>query len=127
MAKSSNKLNILYGEGDADVLAEQAKIIANAGHQVKTAEGRKGVLEALKAGGFDLLILGPTLSRDDRHHLPYMAKKHHQGTRVLVMHTDGSRHPYVDANLDTGCSMESLIEKIASTFGVKAAAAGAGR
>src|SRR5438105_9364502 len=127
MAKSSNKLNILYGEGDVEVLSEQAKVIANAGHQVKTAEGRKGVLEALKAGSFDLLILGPTLSRDDRHHLPYMAKKHHQGTRVLVMHTDGSRHPYVDANLDTGCSMESLVEKIAFTFGVKAAAATAGR
>ncbi|HZQ67055.1 MAG TPA: hypothetical protein VFA68_00940 [Terriglobales bacterium] len=123
MAKSSNKLNILYGEGDADVLAEQAKTIAQAGHQVKTAEGRKGVLEALKAGSFDLLILGPTLSRDDRHHLPYMAKKFHPGTRVLVMHTDGSRHPYVDANLDTGCSMESLVEKIAGSFASSAVAA----
>jgi hypothetical protein len=94
---------------------------------VKTAEGRKGVLEALKAGGFDLLVLGPTLSRDDRHHLPYMAKKFHEDTRVLVMHTDGSRHPYVDAFVDTGSSMESLLEKIASTFGLKTAAAAAGK
>jgi DNA-binding NtrC family response regulator len=126
MPKSS-KLNILYGEGDADVLAEQSAIIAKAGHSVKTAEGRKGVLEALKAGGFDLLVLGPTLSRDDRHHLPYMAKKFHEDTRVLVMHTDGSRHPYVDAFVDTGSSMESLLEKIASTFGLKTAAAAAGK
>ena len=126
MAKSS-KLNILYGEGDGDVLAEQAKVIAQAGHQVKTAEGRKGVLEALKAGSFDLLVLGPTLSRDDRHHLPYMSKKHYQNTRELVMHTDGSRHHEVDAYLDTGCSMESLIEKIATVFGVKTASAAAGK
>ena len=126
MAKSS-KLNVLYGEGDTDVLAEQAQVIAKAGHQVKTAEGRKGVLEALKTGTFDLLILGPTLTRDDRHHLPYMAKKFYQNTRVLVMHTDGSRHPYVDANIDTGSSMETLLEKITTTFGVKAASAAAGK
>ena len=41
-----------------------------------------------------------------------MAKKAHAGTRVLVLHTDGSRHPYVDGNIDTGEGMEKLIEKI---------------
>jgi hypothetical protein len=65
---------------------------------------------------FDLVVLGPTLTRNDRHHIPYMVKKHHQGTRVLVMHTDGERHPYVDANIDTGSSMESLIAKISAAF-----------
>lgn len=96
------------------------------GHQVQTAEGRQGVLEALKAGKFDLVVLGSTLNRDDRHHLPYMVKKAHDGTRVLVMHADGARHPSVDANVDTGTSMESLLEKIAVLMG-KAKAAGAGR
>ena len=125
MAKSS-KLNILYGEGDADVLSEQAKVIANAGHQVKTAEGRKGVLEALKAGSFDLLILGPTLSRDDRHHLPFMVKKARKETQVAVLHTDGSRHHYVDINTDSGSNMEDMLRKIAS-MQPKAAAAKAGK
>ena len=45
--------------------------------------------------------------------MPYIVKKH-EGTRVLVMHTDGERHPYVDANLDTGRSIEALVEKIAA-------------
>jgi DNA-binding NtrC family response regulator len=114
MSKSSLKLKILYGEGEADVLASQAATMQKAGHQVTTAEGRKAIEQALKTGAFDLVILGPTLSRNDRHHLPYMVKKAHEGTRVLVMHSDGGRHPYVDQATDTGRSLESILETIAS-------------
>jgi DNA-binding NtrC family response regulator len=114
MAKSSFKLKILYGEGDAEVLAAQAESVQKAGHQVTTTVGRKGVEEALKKGAFDLVMLGPTLTRNDRHHLPYMVKKSHPGTRVLVMHADGGRHPYVDTATDTGRSIESILETIAS-------------
>lgn len=114
MAKSSFKLKILYGEGDAEVLAAQAESVQKAGHHVTTAVGRKGVEEALKKDAFDLVMLGPTLTRNDRHHLPYMVKKSHPGTRVLVMHADGGRHPYVDTATDTGRSIESILETIAS-------------
>jgi len=31
---------------------------------------------------------------------------------VLVMHADGSRHPYVDACTDTGASVENVIARI---------------
>jgi DNA-binding NtrC family response regulator len=114
MAKSSFKLKILYGEGDAEVLTSQAESVQKAGHHVTTAVGRKGVEEALKKDAFDLVMLGPTLTRNDRHHLPYMVKKSHPGTRVLVMHADGGRHPYVDTATDTGRSIESILETIAS-------------
>ena len=114
MAKPSLKLKVLYGEGDAEVLASQATSIRKAGHQVTTVVGRNGVEQALKQEAFDLVILGPTLTQNDRHHLPYMAKKAHAGTRVLVMHADGGRHPYVDAATDTGRSIESMLETIAS-------------
>jgi len=129
MAKA--KLKILYGEGDGEVLAEQAAAFEKAGHSVQKAEGRKGVDAALKAAKFDLVILGSTLSRNDRHHLPYMVKKANAETQVLVMHADGSRHPYVDACTDTGSSLEHVLGRIdamkiaAST--PAAAAAGAGR
>ena len=112
--KCSTQLRILYGEGDGEVLASQAVSIKNAGHQVETAVGRKGVEEALRRAAFDLVVLGPTLTKNDRHHLPYMVKKAHAGTKVLVMHTDGERHPAVDANIDTGRSIEVLVAKIAS-------------
>lgn len=114
MANSSFKLKILYGEGDTEVLNSQAHAMQKAGHQVTTVMGRKGVEEALKTGPFDLVVLGPTLSRNDRHHLPYMVKKAHGGMRVLVMHSDGGRHPYVDKATDTGRSIESILETIAS-------------
>ena len=53
-----------------------------------------------------------------------MVKKSHPGTRVLVLHADGGRHPYVDGNLDTGHRLEELLEKITS---LRAVAATAGR
>ncbi len=120
MAKSSFKLKILYGEGDTEVLASQAATMERAGHHVTQVEGRKGVESALKQDAFDLVILGPTLSRNDRHHLPYMVKKAHEGTRVLVMHADGGRHPYVDKATDTGRSIESILETIASMMAQEA-------
>jgi DNA-binding NtrC family response regulator len=112
--KSSLQLKILYGEGDAEVLASQAVSIQKAGHQVETAVGRKSIDEAARRGGFDLVILGPTLTRNDRHHLPYVIKKAQAATRVLVMHTDGDGHPAVDANTDTGRSMADVVAKITS-------------
>jgi DNA-binding NtrC family response regulator len=126
MANSSTKLQILYGENDTEVLAAQAVSIQKAGHTVETAVGRKGVEDALRQGSFDLVVLGPTLTKNDRHHLPYMVKKAHSNTRVLVMHTDGERHPSVDFNIDTGSSIDVLLQKIASSF-PKTAAAAAGR
>ena len=112
--KSSFQLKILYGEGDAEVVASQAVSIQKAGHQVETAVGRKAIDEAARRGGFDLVILGPTLTKNDRHHLPYVIKKAQAATRVLVMHTDGEGHPAVDANTDTGRSMADVVAKIAS-------------
>src|SRR5436190_24180589 len=125
-SKSAFKLKILYGEGDSEVLAAQAITIEKAGHHVTQAEGRQAVHESLRRDAFDLVILGPTLTKNDRHHLPYMVKKAHQGTRVLVMHTDGEGHPSVDANLETGRSVDALLDKIASMYAeeVKGTAAG---
>ena len=125
MAKA--KLRILYGEGDGDVLAAQTAGFEKAGHTVHKAEGRKGVDEALKKSSFDLVVLGATLSRNDRHHLPYMVKKTNAETSVLVLHADGSRHPYVDACVDTGSSMEHILTRIEgmSIAGMMPKAAGA--
>jgi DNA-binding NtrC family response regulator len=111
-AKSSYK--ILYGEGETEVVAAQAVSIQKAGHQVSTAVGRKAVEEAMGREKFDWLVLGPTLSRNDRHHLPYKAKKANPTVQVMVMHTDGERHPAVDANVDTGRSMDDVLAKIAA-------------
>lgn len=129
MAKA--KLRILYGEGDSEVLGKQAPALERAGHAVQQAEGRKAVDEALKKATFDLVVLGSSMTRNDRHHLPYMVKKANAETKVLVMHADGSRHPYVDACVDTGTSMESVLNKIDSMnlagTAPKVAAAGAGK
>lgn len=127
MAKA--KLRILYGEGDEDILKAQATTMEKVGHTVQQAVGRKAVDEAIRKNSFDLVVLGATLTRNDRHHLPYMIKKVNTQTKVLVMHADGSRHPYVDACTDTGASLESVLNhidamNIAGTMRATAAAAG---
>jgi DNA-binding NtrC family response regulator len=128
MAKS--KLRILYSEGDGEILAAQAAAMEKAGHIVQTAEGRKAALEALKKTAFDLVVLGATLTRNDRHHIPYMVKKASATVSVLVMHADGSRHHYVDACTDTGASMENVLSRIEAmniASATKVAGAAAGR
>jgi DNA-binding NtrC family response regulator len=108
------KQKLLYGESNEEVLASQAAELQKAGYTVQTAVGRRGVQDAIKKETFDLVVLGQTLSRDDRHHLPYMVKKAQRATKVLVLHTDGSRHPYVDGNIDTGSDMQHVLDKISA-------------
>jgi DNA-binding NtrC family response regulator len=112
-----SKLKLLYGESNEEVLASQAAELQKAGYAVQTAIGRRGVQDLLKKESFDLVVLGQTLSRDDRHHLPYMTKKAQAAAKVLVLHTDGSRHPYVDGNIDTGEDMQHLLNKISAMYG----------
>lgn len=106
-------IKILYGESDEKVLAHRSAEMQKAGHQVTTALNRKGVLDELGRGTFDLVILGATLSKDDRHHLPYMVKKNKQGTKVLIMHA-GTHHHEVDGTVDSEIGMIFLLEKIAA-------------
>jgi DNA-binding NtrC family response regulator len=120
------KLNILYAEGDAETMKTQAAGMQQAGHQVQTAEGRKAVLQAVEKGNFDLIVLGGTMTRDDRHHLTYKVKKAQANVKVLVLHSDGARHPYVDGNVDTGVDVRHIVEKIAQMMPARAAAKAAG-
>lgn len=106
-------IKVLYGESDEKVLASRAADIKKAGHQVTAVLDRKGVQDELRRDAFDLVILGSTLSKDDRHHLPYMVKKAHQGTKVLVMHA-GTHHHEVDGAVDSEIGMIFLLEKIAA-------------
>ena len=110
---TKSTIKILYGECDENLLAIHAAEIRKAGHHVTTAPHRKAVQEELRRDAFDLVILGSTMSKDDRHHLPYMVKKAHEGTKVLVMHA-GARHHEVDVAVDSGISMMLLLEKIAA-------------
>ena len=111
-ATTKSTLKILYGETDETVLFNQAAEMKKAGHHVTTALYRNGVQDALRHDAFDLVILGSTLSKDDRHHLPYIVKKAYEGTKVLVMHA-ASRHHEVDAAIEANTGMQFVLEKIA--------------
>jgi len=110
---SQSTIKILYGESDEHTLSAQAAEMKKAGHHVTAALNRHGVQEALRRDAFDLVILGATLSKDDRHHLPYMVKKAHEGTKVLVMHA-GTHHHEVDAVVDSNLSMHLILERVAA-------------
>ncbi len=111
------KPRILYGEADADVLARQAKFFEQAGYPVTTVLGRKAIQEAALASDFDLVILGHTLNKDDRHHLPYMVTKRNPDTRVLVLHASG-KHPEVDIALDSREGDAKVLDAVAQLVDV---------
>jgi DNA-binding NtrC family response regulator len=113
MAKPAANVTILYGELDAEVLASQAAVIQKAGHQVVAAVGRAEVERTLRQGTFDMVILGQTLTKNDRHHLPYMVKKAHPAARVLVLHA-GGHHPEVDVAIEAGTDLKNVLDAIAS-------------
>ncbi len=96
----SSKGKILYCENDGGVLSTQSKLFEKAGYFVEKVQGRKSAEQSLKTGKYDIVVLGHTLTKDDRHHLPYIAKKAHESTRVLVLHASG-KHPAVDYALDS--------------------------
>ena len=125
MPKSA-QLSILYAEDDLELLASQAGQIQKAGHAVDQVTGRKAVEESVRRKAYDLVILGDTLNKNDRHHLPYMVKKANQATKVLVLHSTHG-HPSVDKEIDSPYTAEKLLEAIASLVPQKAMAAGAGR
>jgi DNA-binding NtrC family response regulator len=103
---------ILYGEADPKVLSEQITSFQRAGYAVMPAVGRQAIENALMQGKFDLVVLGHTLSKDDRHHLPYMAKKLNSMTRVLVLHASG-KHPKVDMAIDSRRGERAVLEAVA--------------
>ncbi len=107
-----NPAKILYGENDPEVLAAEAARFKKAGYAVMTALSRKEIEAALARERFDLVILGHTLTRNDRHHLPYMAKKAEETTRVLVLHASGHHHA-VDKSLDSRDGENAVLDAIA--------------
>jgi DNA-binding NtrC family response regulator len=102
---------ILYGESDEQTLSTQSAELTKAGHQITAVLNRQGVQDALRSGAYDLVILGSTLSKDDRHHLPYMVRKANAKTKILVMHA-GTHHHEVDAAIDPALSLPRILEKI---------------
>jgi DNA-binding NtrC family response regulator len=110
---SASTIKILYAEANEQTLSGNASEMKKAGHDVTTVLNRQSVLEALRSDAFDLVILGSTLSKDDRHHLPYVVRKRQTGAKILVMHA-GTHHHEVDAAVDPSLSVQRILEKIAS-------------
>jgi DNA-binding NtrC family response regulator len=118
---SASQGKILYCENDSNTLSSQAKVFEQAGYTVERTQGRREAEQALRTGSYDVVVLGHTLSRDDRHHLPYMAKKGHDDTQVLVLHASG-RHHAVDIAIDSREGDEAVLQAIATLVHQKAMA-----
>ena len=113
---------ILYCEGDVTVLAEQSKFFEHAGYAVERVQGRAACMQALQKSRYDVVVLGHTLTKDDRHHLPYMAKKSHRETQVMVLHASGKHHA-VDFSMDSREGEQAIIKAIHSLVERKSFAA----
>ena len=112
----------LYCESDGDVLTAGSKMFERAGYTVERAQGRAAAEQALQKKTYDVVILGHTLTRDDRHHLPYMAKKISKHTQVVVLHASG-KHPAVDVAIDSREGEKAVIAALHSVMEQKLLAA----
>ena len=113
---------ILYAENDTNVVTAQSKTFTHAGYIVERAIGRPAAEQALRNGHYDAVVLGHTLSKDDRHHLPYMAKKANPHIAVLVLHASG-KHPAVDYAIDSRQGDDAVLRALKSVIQQKALAA----
>jgi DNA-binding NtrC family response regulator len=109
-AASASQGRILYCEVDGNVLATQSRVFERAGYLVERAHSRAAADQALRNGHYDVVVLGHTLTKDDRHHLPYMAKKAGD-TQVMVLHASG-KHPAVDIALDSREGEQAIISAL---------------
>ena len=66
---------LLIVESEESALQHNIALFTKAGYEVSSALGRKSAEQTLRSVEFDIVVLGHTLSKDDRHHLPYMTKK----------------------------------------------------
>ena len=118
------KTSILYAENDEEVLTTQGESLKKGGYQITQVVGRAAAEQALKQGSFELMILGHTLSKDDRHHLAYKAKKSNENLRILVLHASG-KHPAVDMAIDSRQGPEAVLKALSSLLAMKLAATAA--
>lgn len=102
---------LLCVESNEQALKHNVRLFTKAGFEVSTAIGRKSAEQTLRSVAFDLVVLGHTLSRDDRHHLPYMAKKANEGCAVLVLHNSGHHHA-VDLAIDSRDGDHKVLEAV---------------
>jgi hypothetical protein len=107
------KGRILNCESDGKVLIEQSKMFERIGYTVENAHGRTVAEQALLNGTYDIVVLGHTLHKDDRHHLAYKAKRSSSDTQVLVLHASG-KHPAVDIAIDSRRGEQAVIAALES-------------
>jgi len=114
--------SILYAENDANVLSSQSRIFEQAGYAVERAQGRAATQDVLRSKQYDAVVLGHTLTKDDRHHLPYMAKKANSHIAVVVLHASG-KHPAVDFAIDSRDGDDAVLSALQSVIEQKLLAA----
>jgi DNA-binding NtrC family response regulator len=110
---SCAKGKILNCESDPNVLSEQSQMFERIGYTVGNALGRAAAEQALLKGTCDIVVLGHTLTKDDRHHLAYKAKKASSDIQVLVLHASG-KHPAVDIAIDSRYGEKAVIAALES-------------
>jgi DNA-binding NtrC family response regulator len=111
LAVKQAKGKLLYGEANQKVLSEQVAHFENAGYQVETAVGRGAIVEALRRGHYCALVLGHTLSKDDRHHIPYMSRKADEELPIMVLHASGKHHE-VDIAIDSRYGFDAVLKAL---------------
>jgi DNA-binding NtrC family response regulator len=111
-------LNVVLAVGlDSWLLSLQASVLRSAGYIVVSAVSIKDAIDYFKAGDFDLVLLGRSISSEHKKNLTFQIRQAGSRTPVVCLAGHpGERAPFADAMLDdepnallTG--MRGLLEK----------------
>ena len=115
LAEGEAVAKLLIVEAEEKDLKHNVTLFTKAGYEVSSALGRKSAEQMVRSMEFDIVVLGHTLSKDDRHHLPYMAKKAKEDCAVLVLHNSGHHHA-VDMAIDSRDGDHKVLEAAAEVL-----------
>ncbi len=109
---------------DAWQLTAQTSALSSAGYVVRSAMSIREAIGNFRAGDFDLVLLGESISTEDKERLTFLIRSSGSRTPVLcIAKCPGDRDPFADATLmgDASALLEGMRAALANAANARAA------
>jgi CheY-like chemotaxis protein len=94
-------------------IEERRRWLRASGHTVASAETMGEALRRTQSGAYEVIVLGQTVSRQQRDSLLATAKRINPGTKILVFYSGTIDHAELaDALLDVNAGAEDLLRAV---------------
>ena len=92
---------VLSVDFDPSMLGVQSSVWESAGYIIATVHSIRETIECFKLGDFDLVLLGPSLSFEDKERLTFLIRSLSSRTPVIcITETAGYQDAFADATVE---------------------------